>query len=648
MLRLENAVVSAGGHDLLVDAELHLRPGDRVGLVGRNGAGKTTLLRALLGQVDLDRGTLHRRKDLRFGYLPQQAVEGSEKPVWDEVRGAITRLVALQDDMKRAQAAVDAAESRSRRDEPGSPTGATVRDSGAIERLANAEAAFNLAGGYAWDEKVGTVLHGLGFEKAQWSRPCAELSGGWQMRTALAKLLLSEPDVAFLDEPTNHLDLQARSWLAEALRTAPWTTVLVSHDRHILDVVCNRIVEVRNRTLHSWTGNFSRFLVAREEQRAQLESEKRKVDDELAHLQKFVDRFGAKATKATQAKSRAKRIEKIERIEIERDPSLPRMQLPEPPASAQRMVRLAAADVGWPDHEPLIRGLEVEIERGMRVALIGENGSGKSTLLKTLAGELAPLAGRRFPGDRLRAGVFHQDLAAALDPDANGLQLVSEQAPLLETSRVRGILGALGLSGDAALRPIRALSGGERARVALASLTAKPHNLLLLDEPTNHLDAETVEVLVRALRDWTGALVLVSHDRYVVEQLATHVLKLSGTTDGAPLLKEGVDPSDFERASEGGGAEVDRSKRLDYAERKRVQRELERSRKRLEALPADLESAEAEVERVDAALFEHADDWARASELGTERQVKQAAVDALFAEWEQLEADIARLEAELC
>ncbi|MCB9673507.1 MAG: ABC-F family ATP-binding cassette domain-containing protein [Alphaproteobacteria bacterium] len=626
MLRLENAVVSAGGNDLLVDAELHIRPGDRIGLVGRNGAGKTTLLRVLLGQVDLDRGTLHKRRDLRFGYLPQQAVEGSQKPVWDECRAGMVRLVELQADLERAQRAVEAGED------------------GAVERLATAESSFQIGGGYAWDQKVGTVLHGLGFEKDVWTKPCAELSGGWQMRTALAKLLLSEPDVAFLDEPTNHLDLHARTWLAEALRTAPWTTVLVSHDRHLLDRVATRIVEVRNKRLYSWAGNFSRFLVAREEQRAQQEAEKRRVDAELDHLQSFVDRFGAKATKATQAKSRAKRIDKIERIELEREPSLPRMQLPEPPASAQRMVRLAGVDVGWPEHEPLIRGLDLEIERGMRVALIGDNGSGKSTLLKTLSGELLPLAGRRYPGDRLRMGVFHQDLAAALDPDATGLEVVTAQAPLLDTAKVRGILGALGLSGDAALRPIRALSGGEKARVALASLTAKPHNLLLLDEPTNHLDAETVEVLVRALKDWTGALVLVSHDRYVVEQLATHVLRLDSTC----LLKEGVDPSDFERTSDSAAVAVDRTKRTDYADRKRLQRELERARKRLDALPADLERAEADVERVDAQLVDAAEDWARATELGTQRQAHQARVDGLFEEWEALEAEIARLEAELC
>lgn len=625
MLRLDNAVVSAGGHDLLVGADLHVRPGDRIGLVGRNGAGKTTLIRVLLQDLELDRGSITRRKDLRFGYLPQQAVEGSERPVWEEVRRGMTRLVELEARLQRAQRAAEA-------NEPG-----------AVDKLSEAESQFAMAGGYAWDQKVGTVLHGLGFDKAQWTRPCSELSGGWQMRTALAKLLLSEPDLALLDEPTNHLDIHARSWLAEALRVAPWTTLLVSHDRHLLDRVANRIVEVRNKRLYSWTGNFSRFLVAREEQRAIQLAEKRKVDDEVAHLQSFVDRFGAKATKASQARSRAKRIEKIERIEIDREPTLARMRLPEPPASAQRMVRLSKADIGWPENPPLIQGLDLEIERGMRVALVGDNGAGKSTLLKTLSGELSPLAGRRTPGDRVRLGVFHQDLAATLDPDSTGLELVGAVAPLLNTAKVRGLLGALGLTGDAALRPIRALSGGERARVALASLTARPHNLLLLDEPTNHLDAETVEVLVRALRAWTGALVLVSHDRYVVEQLATHVLRLGPTAS----LKEGVESSDFERTTETPTNQVDRSKRHDHAARKRIQRELERSKRRLHALPAALEESEAAVASVDEALVRAADDWSRASELGEERSRKQAIVDEMYTEWEQLEADIERLEAEI-
>jgi ATP-binding cassette subfamily F protein 3 len=445
--------------------------------------------------------------------------------------------------------------------------------------------------------------------------------------------LLSEPDVALLDEPTNHLDLHARSWLAEALRVAPWTTLVVSHDRHLLDRVATRIVEVRDESLYSWTGNFTQFLAAREAHRLQQEAEARNVDAQISHLQSFVDRFGAKATKASQAKSRQKQIDKIERVEIRAAPPLPRIQLPEPPASAQRMVRLAGVDVGWPGGPVLQKGVELELERGMRVALVGDNGSGKSTLLRTIAGELAPLAGRRTPGDRVRMGVFHQDLAAELPPDERPIDVVTAAAPALDTAKVRSILGALGLSGDAALRPIRLLSGGERARVALAALTARPHNLLLLDEPTNHLDAETVEVLVRALAAWTGALVLVSHDRWVVEQLATHVLRMDGTAE----LKIGVDPSVFERTTERVGVVVDRTRRDAHTDRKRGSREAERARKRLDNLPADLERAEAEVARVDAALVEAALDWARSTELGAERAKLQAAVDALYAEWEALE-----------
>lgn len=618
MIRIENVTLAAGANDLLVDAELHIRPGDRIGLVGRNGTGKTTLVRALVGELELEGGQVHRRKDMRVGYLPQQAVAGSERTVWEEVKRGTTRLVELQDRVAHAQAAADRG------------------DPGAVERLSEAIARFDMAGGYAWDEKVGTVLHGLGFAPDLWQTPCEQLSGGWQMRTALARMLLSEPDLAFLDEPTNHLDLHARIWLAEALRVAPWTTVIVSHDRFLLDRVATRIVEVRGKKLRSWTGNFSRFLVAREEARAQDEAAKAKQDEEIAHLQSFVDRFGAKATKAKQAKSRAKRIDKIERIELEEVAALPRMALPEPPASAQRMVRLVGASVGWPDTDPLVEGIDLEIDRGMRVALVGDNGCGKSTLLKTLSGELAPLAGRRFPGDRVRLGVFHQDLAASLPREETGFDVVRAAAPLLTDTRIRSILGALGLSGDRAMRPIGQLSGGEKARVALASLTARPHNLLLLDEPTNHLDAETVEVLVRALKSWTGALVLVSHDRYVVEQLATHVFRLAPPFE----LEEGVRPEHFERTALEGNREVDTSKRLDHAERKKLRRELERARKRLEALPGLLEAAEANVATIDEALVAVSDDWEKAAALGEDRASAQASVDALYEEWEALEAQL--------
>ena len=613
MLKIEGAALSAGNKDLLVDASLHLRPAERVGLVGRNGAGKTTLIRALI-EDGFEGAKVQRRRNVQLGYLPQHAVAGSEASVWDEVASGMVRLVALAQRLEQCQQAVEA------------------RQDGGIAALADAEAAFSLAGGYARDERVGTVLHGLGFGVETWTQPCASLSGGWQMRVALAKLLLAEPDVAFLDEPTNHLDLRARSWLAEHLRQVPWTVVVVSHDRHLLDRVATRIVEVRNQRLYSWTGNFTSFLAARDLAREQAESAKEKQDEEIAHLQSFVDRFGAKATKAKQAQSRAKRIDKIDRIELDPPPPLPRIKLPEPPASAQRMLRLVDASIGW--DRPLIEGLELEIDRGMRIAVLGENGSGKSTLLKTLSGQLPPLAGRRVPGDRLRLGMFHQEVMADLDPEATPVEAIVQVAPNLDTPRVRAILGALGLPGEAALRPIQALSGGERARVALARLVARPHNLLLLDEPTNHLDAETVEVLVRALREWTGAMLLVSHDRYVVEQLATHVLDAH-----TGELKEGLDPADFEpKRAESGPAPV---KKTDHADRKKQQRERERAARRLEELPTELERAEAAVAAIDDRLVEAANDWSKATALGVERERASAVVDGLFAEWERLETLLA-------
>ncbi len=625
MIRLERITLAAGATELLRDASLQVRAGERIGLVGRNGTGKTTLLRAILGEVPVESGRIHRPSALRIGYLPQQAVAGSSRTVWEEVRTGCTRLVELQRRLDRAQRAADRGED------------------GAAERLGEALAAFELAGGYSWDERVGTVLHGLGFTPPMWNTRCDRLSGGWQMRTALARMLLSEPELALLDEPTNHLDLHARIWLAARLRDAPWTTIVVSHDRHLLDTVATRIVEVRNRTLTGWKGNFSRFLVAREEALAQQRAAKERQDAEIAHIQRYIDRFGAKATKARQAQSRAKRLEKIERIEVEQHSALPRIRLPEPPASANLMVRLLGLSAGWPGSEPSVHELDLELERGMRVALVGDNGSGKSTLLRTIAGELEPLAGRRLLGDRVQLGIFHQDLAAALPADRTALELLQETTPLLGETRLRSILGALGLSGDRALRPIGALSGGEKARVALAKLAARPHNLLLLDEPTNHLDAETVEVLVRALAQWTGALVFVSHDRYVVETLATHVLRLAPPFS----LEEGVRPEHFQRTAPAPCPATSSRSRDDHARRKKRQRELERAERRLEALPAVLEEAEDRLSAKDDELIAASDDWERATALGLERDALQAEVDRLYAEWEELERTIARLRTAL-
>ncbi len=625
MIRLEEVSLAPGGDLLLWDANWHVRPGARAALVGRNGTGKTTLLRAIVGDEHPWEGRIVVRPGARVGYLPQQAVSGSTKTVWEEVRSAMSGLNALKAALASAEADV------------------TAGDPDAIERHARALDRFRLAGGFAEDQKIGEVLHGLGFGPSTWDQPCDTFSGGWQMRIALARLLLSDPDVALLDEPTNHLDIEARSWLAGHLRSVPWAVVVVSHDRHLLDRVATEVVEVRAGRLHRYAGNFTAFLAQREERIDAQQVSYERQQEEIARLERFVERFRAKATKAAQARSRQNRLDRMERVDAPDAPQkLPRLVLPDAPPGAHEALSLIGASLGWTGGPPVLQGVDLVLERGMRVAVLGPNGAGKSTLLSTLSGRLPPMSGRRKVGDRVRIGVFTQDLAADLPEDATALEHLTGVAPLLGEQRARTILGSLGLSGPDALRPIGQLSGGERARVALAALVARPSNVLLLDEPTNHLDAETVEVLARALRGYEGALLLVTHDRYLVEQLATHVLRVG---NGEATLHLGVRPEWLEPIKRvAPDAIADNTPAVeDYEARKRRHREVERARKRAAEIERELVAIEAEQARVDAALLEAATDYARARALGAEHDALVRRHDALFEEWEALELKISAL-----
>jgi ATP-binding cassette subfamily F protein 3 len=618
VIQLEGVTLAPGGEPLLFEASWHLRPGQRVGLVGRNGTGKTTLLRAIVGERPPDEGQVRGRSSVRLGWLPQQAVAGSERTVWDEASLGLAHLRALEARLRAAEQAV------------------ADREPDAIERLDRATEAFRIAGGYQMDERIGEVLHGLGFGPDAWHRPCATFSGGWQMRIALAKVLLSEPDVLVLDEPTNHLDLHARAWLARHLARTPATVLLVSHDRHLLDAVCTEILEIRSRSLHVYAGNFTAFLAQRDERIAQQRQAFASQQEEIARLERFVERFKAKATKAAQARSRQNRLDRMERLDAPDHERLPRFRLPPAPPAEAELLALDRATLGWTADVPIVHEATLTLERGMRVVVLGPNGAGKSTLLHALAGRLRPLSGRRRHGQRARIGVFDQDQAAALPTEATALEHVMATAPRAGETRARSILGALGLPGEDALRPIGQLSGGEKARVALAALSATEHNVLLLDEPTNHLDATTAEVLVRALADFDGAIVLVTHDRFVAETLATHVARVA---EGGLFVREGLLPEDLEPLAarrEGARAASASPGPTDHEQRKQERRELERGRKRLSALEDEIGSLDAEIAAVDAKLFDEAGDFARARALDEERASLVARHEAAMAAWEEL------------
>jgi ATP-binding cassette subfamily F protein 3 len=617
MIRLHDVTLARGGNVLLDAATWHLRPGARVGVVGRNGSGKTTLLYALTGRLLPEGGRIEVRPGLRIGYLAQEAVSGSTRTVWEEARAAMTRMAALRERLEAAEAA------------------AGRGDADGAERLDAALEAWRAAGGFREDEKVGEVLHGLGFRPEEWHVRCDTLSGGWQMRVGLARVLLSEPDLVLLDEPTNHLDLLARGWLAKFLAAAPFSVALVSHDRHLLDAVVDEIVEVRAKKLHTFKGGVGDWLRERELRIDQQETERARQLEEIEKLSSFVDRFKAKATKAAQARSRQNRLDRIELVDEVVREKVARIRLPEAPPGAEVTVELAGARLGWPDGPDVLDGVDLELARGMRVAVLGANGSGKSTLLSALAGTLPLRSGRRKVGDRVRIGVFTQDLAAELPKDRSGLDVLAEAMPLVTPERHRAVLGALGLVKDAAVRPIGELSGGERARVALGALVTRPSACLLLDEPTNHLDVETVEVLADALCAFDGAVFLVSHDRHLVERVATHVLRVE---HGRAEISIGVEPEDFELTPRRRTAAAATGAADEHAERKKRARQNEKSRRRIGQIESRITEIDAKLTALDDQMVAHATDHVKVRALTSEHDALTAEQEALFAEWEALEA----------
>lgn len=625
MIRFDQVDLAVAGHPLLSEVTWHLTPGRHVGLLGRNGAGKTTLLRAMVGAHPPESGQVHVRGGIDIGWLQQHGVAGTARPLWDEARSGMKRLIRLRTELESAEARVSRG------------------DPGALEAQERALEAFRVAGGFSEDATIGGVLHGLGFDASDWKRPCNTFSGGWQMRIALARLLLASPDVLLLDEPTNHLDLHARGWLADYLCRSSAALVVVSHDRYLLDRVAHEIVELRHGGLRAWPGNFSAFLRQKAEATDTQSASHAKQQREIAKLERFVDRFKAKASKAAQARSKQKALDRMERIDAPlADRKSARLVLPEPDDCEFEVLKLQAADVGWPGEAPVLTGVDLVLERGSRWAALGPNGCGKTTLLKALAGKLRPLRGRYRRAEHARIGVFDQDVAAALPPAATPLQHVSGLVPRLETQKVRAVLGALGLSGDAALRPIGTLSGGERARVALAALAIRPHNALLLDEPTNHLDIQTVDVLCTALSRYVGTLFVVSHDRHLVQAVATHVVRVQ---DRRIEVHEGVRASDFDPVAATRRTPTTTASDGSHEVRKRRNAQRRKLTRAIERLEAELPRAEARIAALDERLYAEAADHVVAAALSRERDLASQALDAMYSDWEAAETELADLDS---
>ena len=602
MLQLESVHKQFATKVLLDGATAHLRPGARVGLVGPNGVGKTTLFRMILGEESPDEGSIRKRPRLRIGYLPQEL----ETIVGKTVLDAAHRDLYPEHEAER-------------------------------------------------------ILSGLGFSDADFARPIENLSGGYRMRVALAHLLLSNPDVLMLDEPTNHLDKPTQRWFERFLLDSNLTLLVISHDTKFLDGIATHIWELRDRTIQEFRGNYTKFQELRAARDAQIESAANRQTKEVARVQNFIDRFRYQANKAKQVQSRIKQLDKVKLIERQRDNKRVRFKFPLPAASGRHVLELKGVAKSYGE-KIIYRSLDFTAERGQRVALVGENGAGKSTLLKILAGVLPFEKGSRRVGHGATLHYFAQHQAESLNPEDTILESLAEVSARAEMNFLRGIAGAFLFSGDDQKKPIKALSGGERNRVALARMLVEPANTLLLDEPTNHLDPASVDMLTDALTDFPGTIVFISHDPTFLTRVATLVVEVD---DGQAknyfgdyeyfLWKkaqefESIKESSAELSAAQAGKSAGPTKamaaqvrpKVDGGERRdltKTQARLEKQVSRAEAEIATMETKvkAREQELTNPALYQEFSRW---GDLQREQESWKKELERLTARWESLSEEL--------
>jgi ATP-binding cassette subfamily F protein 3 len=622
MLTISGLTYRIGGRALLNEASAQIPAGGKVGLVGRNGAGKSTLLDLIRGALQPDAGDIQMPRGYRLGFLAQEAPSGERNPL-DTVLAADTERAALLAELDHGAAPLRIAEIEARLDEIGA-------------RAAPARAA--------------RILVGLGLDAAMQERPLSELSGGWRMRVALAAVLFAEPDLLLLDEPTNHLDLEAALWLERFLRRYRHSFILVSHDRQLLNAATSTTLHLDNGKLALYSGGFDAFLRARREAAARQAALAQRQQRERQRLQRFIDRFRYKASKARQAQSRVKALARLEPVALIADAAPVTLRLPQPAGLSPPLISLDRVSTGYVPGSPILSRLDLRLDPDDRIALLGANGNGKTTFARLLAGRLQPFSGQMIRAPKLACGFFAQHQIEEMRPAESAFDHLAALMPDSPPEAVRARLGGFGFSQDKAFVPVGELSGGERARLNLALVTYNAPGLLILDEPTNHLDMETRESLVAALAEYSGAVVLVSHDWHLVELVADRLWLVDGGTVRSfeddldayrRRLLERDEPAES-RASAPVAANSRRAGRREAAERRRALEPLRQKARSAEAMAARLA---AEQQALDRTLAEPgafgaggalADALKRRAEL--ERRIAQAE-----AEWFEAATELERL-----
>ena len=667
MLQLEGIHKQLGPRVILDGVDFRVNDRERIAIVGRNGAGKSTMLKIAVGRLEADGGRILLSRGQDVGYLAQEHQVSADRTLWEEARDAVEPVLELE---RKATALLAGL---------GGETQDEDEQLAILEEADALQEKFRIRGGYRIEADVGRILSGMGFQTSEWERPAGTFSGGWQVRIALARLLLLRPSFLLLDEPTNHLDIETRTWLLHELRGYPGGVVVVGHDRDFLDRLVERTIEVRMGQISSTSGGYTAWVTGRRERVEQLRKASVERAEERERISSFINRFRYKASKAAAVQSRVKMLAKLPPIVIPEDDVRPKLRFPDPPPAASPMIELRDVGKAYGDTQ-VFSGANATILPGDRILLVGANGAGKTTLLKLLAARERPDLGIVRPQRSTRIAWFAQDQAAELDPDTTVLAAAAQGDPLLTEARLRQALGAMLFTGDDVYKTCGVLSGGERSRVALAKILMKRANLLLLDEPTNHLDVDTKEVLAEALQDYSGALLIVSHDRVFANAVANQVWELGDGTirrhvgdfddflwaravelgvvsrrapgQRAPdawLLKGLPDSEDVEEGSGPGGQSapvieeaeaVDDGGRLSWEERKIREREERKRRKQLDAVLETIDGLEAEIAAIDASLStpEVGSDWDRMQALLNEREPLVRRRDRKLAEWEKLES----------